>query len=167
MNLAKVQAGPDYVELIRRLNRPPSTESNYSRFQRWLNKKLGRPASRDVGIISNLITELKKSTELSLSKSLDRVTVTAPLLQALTVEDLTDAIEYAGLRSWLIDPYPYPQRLSELSAVFAANGNGLCTRYRNTYDCEDETEEMPLHTVYFISYVHVKQLIPPTHSCIP
>jgi hypothetical protein len=124
--------------------------SAYRKYLRRLNKALGRPATRDVGTLSSLLSELKASTEAQISTEIDRVAVTTPRFEALTSEDLNDALEYTGIRSWLIYPLPYPTQISEANAVFAANGNGLCKQYTNLYECK--AESMPLHQVYSVTY---------------
>ncbi|KAK1765028.1 hypothetical protein QBC33DRAFT_517234 [Phialemonium atrogriseum] len=67
-------------------------------------------------------------------------------------EDLNDAIEHAGLDSWLTLPMPYPQRLVESRAAFAGSGYGLCQNYKDLYRCEEEYESMAWETVYFVFF---------------
>jgi hypothetical protein len=108
-----------------------------------------------------MLTTLRDETSSVLSlppeSPLDRVVVTRPALSGLTGEDLSDALEYAGLRSWLISPRKrkaglYPTDLTEAHAVFAANGNGLCANYKDLFECWDEEERMPYHTVFLASF---------------
>ncbi|OCK75261.1 hypothetical protein K432DRAFT_337755, partial [Lepidopterella palustris CBS 459.81] len=132
---------------------PPPPQSEYQRYLRWFNKKLGRPSTPDVGILSNLITDLYEGTQSAFpSYPINKVVVTSPLLPALTSEDLNDAIEYAGLSSWLIYSIPYPDILAESRALFAANGNGLCKNYENLYECQEEEKKMPGHIVYSVTF---------------
>ncbi|KAI9857448.1 MAG: hypothetical protein M1813_008198 [Trichoglossum hirsutum] len=154
-NAAGVSANPDYMELMLRLAHSPlpPPQSKYQRFIRWFNKKCGRPSTPDVGILSSLITDLHEATRSALpSYPIDKVVITTPLLPALTSEDLNDAIEYAGLRSWLIYSTPYPKILAESRSLFAANGNGLCKNYKHLYECEEEENKMPVHTVYSVTF---------------
>lgn len=156
VDVAKVPANPDYIELMLRLAHapPPPPQSKYQQHLRWFNKKLGYPSTPDVAILSSLIADLYKATQSALpAYPMDRVVVTTPLLPALTSADLNDAIEYAGLRSWLVYSFPYPKILSESRAVFAANGNGLCKTYKYLYKCQDEEQKMPAHSVYTVTYV--------------
>lgn len=176
INLAVVQASSEYRNLMVRLanmRKPPETTIQEN-FRRWLNKKVGWPATPDVSIIADLIRQLHRESAKVLQAS-ERIVVTAPLLPAVTQEDINDAIEYAGLQSWLTLPFPYPRRLSEARAAFGANGNGLCQTYKYLYQCEDEYEDMPFETVYFVSYVLINTLlslfslhlrdVSPVHSC--
>lgn len=148
-----IHGSAEYLALMQRLSEINSKpkESFYQRYLRRLNKALGRPATQAVGILSTVLSGLKTATETQLGVSLDRVVVTTPRLEALTSEDINDALEYVGLRSWLIYPLPYPTRISEVNAAFAANGDGLCKQYTNVYECQDEAENMPLHQVYAVT----------------
>jgi hypothetical protein len=145
------------LDLLRRLSlssKVPQT-SLLQRYLRRLNKLLGRPATKDVGTLSELITSLRAETEPRLNLTLERVVVTTPQLPSLTREDLQDAIEHAGLKSWLEYPLPYPTMLYAPNAAFAASGRGLCKEWRNLYACLEEAEDgdIPLEEVYGITYV--------------
>lgn len=148
-------ADPDYVELMLRLHQlpipPPLSQGQL--LKRWLNKSLGRPATPDVGILGSFIQQLSRASTVMLHDRIDRVVMTAPPFPALTQQDINDAMEYAGLQSWLTLPFPYPRRLSSSRAAFGAHGHGLCHDYKDLYNSKDEEDEMPLETVYFVSYV--------------
>lgn len=148
-------------------------------FSRWVNKKLGRPATPDVGILGTFLRRLAKesfavldtrkkeaaaaeeeelggsspspSSLLLLDHDNSNIAISSPLFPALTSRDLNDALEYAGLQSWLVVPTTYPERLSPSRAAFGARGRGLCANYRNLYECDDEFEEVPAETVYYVS----------------
>lgn len=68
---------------------------------------------------------------MELKQRLDRVVVATPQFHALTREDLQDAIEYAGLRSWLECPIPYPTIFYSPNTAYAANERGLCKEWDN------------------------------------
>ncbi|KAL4916200.1 hypothetical protein BDW62DRAFT_186605 [Aspergillus aurantiobrunneus] len=163
LDLAKVEATDDFKDLFVRLSKsPPAPPSDWESFKRWLNKKLGRPATPEVGILGDFLHKLSLASHSALQAckgtlnetetDSDTVVVSAPLFPALTQEDLNDALEYTGLRSWLTLPIPYPQRLSESRAAFGANGFGLCQNYKDLYDCKDEYEELPWEIVYYVSF---------------
>ena len=82
--------------------------------------------------------------------------VAAPPISGLPDKDLQDAVEYAGLHSWLAPVQPqagmYPTRLREDHAVFAAEGSGLCIDYKNLFACWDEAAEMETYNTLFLSY---------------
>jgi hypothetical protein len=70
---------------------------------------------------------LYEATKDALDMPNDQVVVAAPFSPALTRENINDAIEYAGLRSWhFIDHFYFLGPLGESRAVFASNGDGLC-----------------------------------------
>jgi len=99
------------------------------------------------------LSSLQAVTEAQLQQTLDRVVVTTPQFPGLTREDLQDAIEYAGLRSWLEYPLPYPTMLYAPNAAYAANGHGLCKERTSLYACleEAEDEDIPLEQVYAVT----------------
>ena len=125
------------------------------RYLRRINKSLGRPPTKDIGTLSELISSLRAAVELQLNQTLDRVVVTTPQFPGLTKDDLRDAIEYAGLKSGLEYSLPYPAMLYAPNAAFAANGRGLCKEWRNLYACLEEAEEgeIPSENVHTVTYV--------------
>ena len=160
MNLAKVDASQKYTSMMRRLAIRPThhripiiddLSDAYSYYSRRLNKYLGRPPTPDVGTLSKLISQLRVETEALLGSSIRVIVVTRPHFDALTDEDLNEAIEYVGLQD-LLGPR-FPSNLAEMSAAFAANGNGLCDDYTNEDSCDDDVERMPLHQVFAVTYV--------------
>jgi hypothetical protein len=155
IDLAFAPASPAYVELLTRLSQStdPPKPSKLQQFLRRLNKRLGRPATADVGTISALISSLRDKVETRLNCPLDRVVVTTPQFPGFTQEDLEDAIENAGLRSWLEYPLPYPTMLYAPNAAFAANGQGLCEALENIYACLEEAEDgdIPLEQVLAVT----------------
>ncbi|KAL9066357.1 MAG: hypothetical protein Q9157_007168 [Trypethelium eluteriae] len=157
-HIALAPATSEYTALLTKLSLTThSPSSNFvSRIRRRLNKRLGRPATPAVGILSTLLSTLHASTEAHLSSSLDRVVVTTPQFPGLTREDVQDAIEYSGLRSWLEYPLPYPTMLYALNAAYAGNGRGLCKQWRDPYACWEEAEEgeIPLETVLGVTYTN-------------
>ena len=144
----------NYVELFKRL--PSSgvkeTPSRLSRLRRKVNKLLGRPSTSEVGILSTILSSLAVQTEAKLNQTIDKVVVTTPFFPALTDKDLNDALEYAGLRSWLVYPLPYPKMIYTSNAAFAGNGQGLCTHWDHLYACHDELEEglIPRHRLFSV-----------------
>lgn len=139
-DVAVVHAQPAYTDLFTRLAQLASRPhpSLWSRYLRRLNKILGRPATKDVDILSSLIESLAKITAKELNQTLNKVVVALPDLPALTSEDINDAIEHAGLKSWLVYPIPYPKMLYTANAAFAGSGRGLCSEWWNIYACQDE-----------------------------
>jgi hypothetical protein len=140
--IALIPGTQDYNDLLSRLSVSSSVpeQSSLERWHRRLNKRLGRPATADVGTLSAMLASLRQATEQELVVSLDRVVLTAPQFPGLTREDLADAIEYAGLRSWLEYPLPYPTMLYVLNAAYAGNGHGLCKEWKDVYACWEEAQ---------------------------
>lgn len=136
----------------RLVNAPFPQQRILDKLKRWYNKRRHRPATPEVGVISELLLDLKKVTEKKLSQPLGKVTIAAPLVPGLTGEDLTDALAFAGISNWLksrLRPH-----LDTADAVFAANGNGLCSNPKNLYDCLDEAYHWPTHRYLTVSFAH-------------
>ncbi|CAG8908897.1 unnamed protein product [Penicillium egyptiacum] len=178
VEVAKVPGSPEYLELMARpaTASEPVTDSTLglisellsrlleyllpdlsSPWRDWwhrLNTKLGRPVKADdVEIISDLLHELKASTEKKISQPLDRVAVTDPGFQSLSTATINAALRMLDLRSWVGRDSPYyTQRLLEADAAYGANGYGLCTNYLDRSDCMDEFAESPDANIFFVSY---------------
>jgi hypothetical protein len=84
---------------------------------------------------------------------LDKIVVTAPLLPALTWMDLNDAVENAGLQSWLVDFMSFPKTFSELRAQYAGQGEGPCESFRDMFHQEERDEEV-VYLVQCVSQVY-------------
>ncbi|KAL2038571.1 hypothetical protein N7G274_008619 [Stereocaulon virgatum] len=166
-DVAMLHAQPNYIDLLTRLAQlaSPPQSSPWSRYLRRLNRILGRPATKDVGILSTLIGSLATTTAHELNRTLNRVVVATPDFPALTSEDLNDAIEYVGLESWLVYPIPYPKMLYTANAAFAGSGRGLCTEWRNIYACGDEVMDgdIPMERVFAVSFTNTTLITSVSH----
>jgi len=159
LDVALAPASKAYVERLTHLSQSTvtPTRSRLQQLLRRLNKLLGRPATTNVGIISELLSSLRGEVESQLNHQLDRVVVTTPQFPALTREDVEDAIQYTGLRSWLEYPLPYPAMLYSSNAAFVASGQGLCKELDNLYACMEEVEDgdVPRETVFAVTFTNV------------
>ncbi|KAF5557650.1 chitinase [Fusarium phyllophilum] len=164
-NIASIPASPEYAALMKRLasSPPPSPLSRWEKLRRSLNKKIGRPATPDVGIIASMLVSLRDVTSTAVTSPMDRVAVSHSQIQGLAEPDLWDALEYAHMRPWVaaglprpkvVLPLPlaggYPSRLLESYAVFAGHGKGLCKHYKNFWQCEEEQDNVPLETTLVV-----------------
>ena len=134
---------------------PEAKPPNFmERLCRKVNKWYGRPSTPDVGEIASFISTIH-STSQNLYPELihKRVAISTPAIPSLPIWDLNDAIEHAGLSSWLLtdDGVLYPGILSMGKAASGSWGIGLCTHYRKIYHCEAEGRQRPHETVYTIS----------------
>ncbi|KAK4035326.1 hypothetical protein C8A01DRAFT_38228 [Parachaetomium inaequale] len=155
LTITKTPATPAYTALMERIgNAPePPPPGRLAKWQRWWNKKRGQPATADVGVLSSLLISLKAATVSALGgQPVDRVAVTGPSTPALINQDLHDALEHAGLRSWLGDGSRYqPRRIAQCRAVFAGNGHGLCPSYTDLFQCWSEGGDMASRLTLFVS----------------
>ncbi|KAI0379650.1 hypothetical protein F5Y04DRAFT_127281 [Hypomontagnella monticulosa] len=157
VNIAKVPSTPEHAKLIVRLSSlpHPPQETVLGRWRRSINKILGRPATPEVDTLATMFAALRDATSTALAIPIDRVVVTHPVLPGLTVADIADALDYAGLRPWLgagpAEPPAhaglYPSKLIEGNAVYATHGFGLCGDFKDLFECGEEEENMPLHTI--------------------
>ncbi len=158
LDIAQMPASPAYKTLMERLGNapPPPPPGRLAKWQRWYNKKRGRPATADVGTLASLFTALKDATEEALGggQPIHRVAVSLPSIPALTPEDLADALAHAGLRSWLNRDTPRdyaPRHVAQSRAVFAGHGHGLCATYTDHLYCEFEDSDLPRRLALFVS----------------
>lgn len=155
---ARVAAADAYCSLLTRLSKLPDETPSCNRLcrlRRNFNKYLGRPATPDVGTIAVLLKDMKWATELVLGEPIDKdvhyVAVSVPPIAALADYDIDDAMEYAGLRSWKTEAFPYPYKLESAPMAYAGSGQGLCEDYLDLYTCWDEIWEMPVHYVFAVT----------------
>ncbi|KAF5633416.1 chitinase [Fusarium sp. NRRL 52700] len=135
-NIASIPANPEYAALMKRLANSPAPPplSRWEKLRRSFNKKVGRPATPDVGIIATMLVSLRD-----------------------------DALEYAHIRPWVASGLPrpkvvlplpaagaYPSQLLESYAVFAGHGKGLCKHYKNFWQCAEEQDNVPLETTLVV-----------------
>ena len=154
LDIAKIPAALAYRDLLERLGNapPPAPPGRLSQWQRWWNKKRGLPATANIGVLSSLLASLKSATSTTLGQPVYRVAVTRPSMPALTLEDLDDALEHAGLLGWLGDSGgSQPKHVVESQAAFAGNGHGLCTLYQDVMACWDEGAALPRRLGLFVS----------------
>jgi len=160
--VAKVYADEDYLELVKHLGDPPryvpgSFMDRLERARRQLNKSLGRPASRNVEILSKFIKRLWTSTMNKLQIDFDTVVISLPQVPGHNLnrddqqeEDIKDALDYIGLGlvNWC------PNLLRHSQAAFAGYGLGLCKDYIHVSDCWAELQNLPLKWVLIVIYTH-------------
>ncbi|KUJ23582.1 uncharacterized protein LY89DRAFT_714003 [Mollisia scopiformis] len=161
LNLGKVEANQEYKELVERLSDPftkischsttwQEVHCSYLHLKRRLNKLCGRPATRDVGILANLMSQLRTLADSHLGAGTTKsVLPTMPSLPGLQEEDLRDALQHIGLRTLVT--HKHLGYVWETSAVLAGMGFGLCEHPENCDQCEVEEADMPFLHVLALS----------------
>lgn len=125
-----------------------------SRARRRWNKLHGRPATRDVGIIATVLDELRITVDGTLGNgATKRVLPAIPALPGLTLEDLRDAMEYAGL-FMLVTDENLREVASETSAALAGTGYGIWEHYVDADACREEEAHMPTSSTLTLSFTH-------------
>ena len=121
-------------------------------FKRDTRKRLGLPASADVGAISTVISQLRERIEKSrLSIKISAAAVSVSHLVALYQDDLQDAMEYVGLDYITIYGYFRPV-LWEAAVGFAGHGLGLCEHWQDADRCKEEYQHIPQRSVLTVHY---------------
>lgn len=163
-NVARIEASQDYISLLQRLSLPssrhpaPPYHSASEKFsdrprqlRRAARKRLGYPASPDVGILASLLQELADAAQAHLPSS--RPTLTSalaviPNAMALYSEDVQDALEYIGLHALTgHNVYAVPRALP---AAYAGYGMGLCEHPENFEECLEEEKGMERRGVVIV-----------------
>lgn len=119
--------------------------------KRALNKRRGLPASPKVGVLSSMLQQLRSRTEQKLGQKISSVGVTVPKLAGLYPRDVADAFLHVGLSEVSTDLL-FGEFVNEPTAAFAGYGYGLCQRYTNMLECEDEEEEMRMRRIVAIEF---------------
>ena len=117
---------------------------------RKARKAIGLSASRDVGFLARMLSDLCNRVEEEMGEPVESAGVATLNLVALYPEDLQDAFEYVGLR-YLTFPVRYGV-LYETSAAYAGYKFGLCSDYTNRSACKNEQVNMPFEVVMAVLY---------------
>lgn len=165
-NIAQIPGSHAYGKLMRQYTEhpdrldPPLIDTPQQKLQalwtflcRHLNLLLGYPATNDTAVISEMLKSLRLATEAHLGLPVATVGLAAPRSTHLSLDEINDALVYAGLEKAGSGP-GHPLRLSEeLNAAYGAYGYGLCPSYKDPYLCEAEEDqfgegEVVLHLDY-------------------
>ena len=111
-------------------------------------KFLGRPASTEVAMMSELIHELLESSFPPYARP-DAITLSYPGLRALYHEEILDTAKYLGLHLLALPSYDQPH---ELVAAYVGHGMGLCPSYSNVTKCREENYAMQAGHVMVAEY---------------
>jgi hypothetical protein len=124
--------------------------------QAWrdFRKKVGLPASGDVGTISNMVKALREQASNFVSEPFSVAAIFAPHLAALYGEDLHDAFEYLSLGHLEFYPFWNLQPIPSTVAAYAGNGQGLCVNYTDTTACDREEARISRRYALAVSYTH-------------
>lgn len=120
--------------------------------QAWrsFRKRIGLPASSDVGILSSMLKDLVgMASEHHIDASLDSAVVSFPGLVALCEQDIVDAATYVGL-SLVKGQNNFQPR--EIYAAYAGHGMGLCESFMYKDKCRSEELGMPVRNVLLVEY---------------
>lgn len=119
--------------------------------KRNARKKMGLPASSDVGVLSKLIESLCQKAQMDLRIEIDSAVITVSHLVALYQDDIQDAFEFVGLR--YVEPKKnYRPLVWETASAYAGYGFGLCEHYSDAGKCAAEEDDMKDQTAFSVHY---------------
>lgn len=122
------------------------------RAQRRLNKSLGNPATPETAILAELISMLKTATESWLGgENVAAAVLSSPDRVRLTAEEITDVLDYLGMRNLMAEPDTL-EDLYATSAAYAGLGMGLCGQYTDPYACEREEYHFPTQRLLHLDF---------------
>jgi hypothetical protein len=124
---------------------------------RAVRKRLGRPASYDVFVISQMLEDLA-AIAAPYAYPLQSAIISYPALPALYQEDIADAAFYRGIDLLPSMGWCYEQPW-ELVAAYAGHGLGLCKSYDDATKCLEEEEKLPKREVVLFEYTETALLL--------
>ncbi|KAH8900333.1 hypothetical protein GQ53DRAFT_836243 [Thozetella sp. PMI_491] len=165
--IARVQGDEAYRKMMLRLSLPSSQHLHQPyqdvaesigdmsrRFVRDSLKKLGFPASRDVGTLSKMIRALQEEASNFVGEPVSAATISVPRLAALYGEDLIDAFEYLSLFHLEIFRFYNYRPIHATLAAYVGHGLGLCRDYRDAVACDKEELQIQSRYALSVSYTH-------------
>lgn len=178
---AQLPVTEDFFNLVRRLNlqisvhpTPPYRslgESINDRPRQWARnarKNLGYPASADVAIIAQKISDLVVAAEDTLAKSelpLTSAVISLPNALAFYNEDAKNALEYLGIQ--LLRGHNVYEAIKALPAAYAGYRLGLCTDPVDFESCVREEQQMPRRGVVSVDMNKVSLSVDGRHMNTP
>ena len=125
------------------------------RMLREIRKKLGLPASRDVGMLSKMIRKLHAAAESFIGEPVYIAKASIPdFASALYSEDIYESFEYLQLSYLEIQPWQDWKPIYTSDAAYAAYDTRICSNYTKSSPCDGQS----LHhadPIHFQDYPHV------------
>ncbi|OAA57198.1 chitinase [Cordyceps fumosorosea ARSEF 2679] len=154
LDIAEIATEPEYSSLmLSKADGPyPPPLTRMERMRRNMNKRFGRPATPEVGIIARHLAQLRRATQKRLpGQDTSFVAISLAPILGLRLEDLEDALIHIGLESWTrsdnVEAGLYPPLLMDPYAAYAARGRGLCRHYKDLFQCWEEEKTFPEETL--------------------
>ncbi len=98
-------------------------------------KKVGLPASPEVGVLGSAVRKLRSQIESELGIHVANAILTTTHLVAMYEDDAEDICEYASIKHVPVQIFMAPP-IWETSAAYAGYGLGLCEHYKNETECK-------------------------------
>ncbi len=117
-------------------------------------KKVGLPATPEVGVLGSAVRKLRNQIEsdLGLDLHVSNALLTTTHLIAFYEDDAEDICEYAGIEHIRPQIYMAPP-LWETAAAYAGYGQGLCDHFQNETLCNYENRNvLPTNKIMAVHY---------------
>jgi hypothetical protein len=114
-------------------------------------KRVGLPASYEVGVLANVIKHLRSQLESAFGIHITEAVFAASHLAALYQDDLEDTAFNQGIR-YVTPMDEFHDMVWETSAAYAGHGLGLCEHWRERERCWEENARFPEVTLLALHY---------------
>ena len=114
-------------------------------------KKVGLPASTDVGILATVIKNLRAKIEFDLDITVTDAVLATTHLEAIYEDDVEDICENAGFQH-VTPKRAYRPMIYETGAAYGGYGFGWCKHWQNDTQCQKENVELPAISILGVHY---------------
>ncbi|PNY23692.1 Uncharacterized protein TCAP_06365 [Tolypocladium capitatum] len=114
-------------------------------------KKLGLPASYEVGVLAGVIQHLRSELELAYSIRISEAVFTSSHLLGLYQDDLMDMADHVGIK-YVTPKNQFKPIIWETAAAYAGYGLGMCEHWEDDDWCRKDFEDIPGITLLAVHY---------------
>ena len=110
----------------------------------WVRKLLFLPATPEIGILADMVSQLRREAEAVLERRVKGVAISSPDRVRLTVYEIKDILDYLWMEDLVAEEKKTASnQLFTMVAAAAGYGDGLCPSYTDAYRCEEEENQFP------------------------
>ncbi|KAL9060904.1 MAG: hypothetical protein Q9162_000348, partial [Coniocarpon cinnabarinum] len=137
---------------------------------RRARKATGLPASSDVGILAELLQQLRERAESHISQSVGTAVVAYSALLGLYTEAISYATDYLRVRALTGYFFNQPRHIF---AAYSGHGMGMCDHGGDYSHCRDELLSLPVREVLLVEcasqalLLHVEKVRAATDTADP
>ncbi|KAI0516855.1 hypothetical protein F5B22DRAFT_606788 [Xylaria bambusicola] len=121
----------------------------------WVRKLLFLPATREIGVLADMVWQLHQEAEAVLGKRVKGVAASSPDRVRLTRYEIKDILDYLWLEDLVGDRKKvFFDQLFSMAAATAGYSDGLCPSYTDAYKCEKEEHQLPSRWILQLDFSH-------------